>query len=362
MGVGWKVFLILFAIIAVVFLVIALTPQKAGPYPAPSPGVPTTPSGIQCPSDLTWAGTMTVQNVLNTTGAQTYDNTMNIYSVNGDGSLNYVTQITDTTAGAVSLTCGVPYAAKILSVNSKEVAGDSSRLRRVISSSGAANVRVDDMGVLYFTPTGAMGAITVGSENHGHLEVRAFNVLQNAYMYKVDSADSGTTYTSLDGVRFTNASEAAVTTVGLGGEFHVKLYARTNHSDLDFNDLGVYFLVDAATDTWKEPTIKFDGATATRVDGSFNADESIAYSNYEYAYLISKDRHLLNNNQIEIDIQFFALAGQNPAGAHNISTDFAAIGRYASTADSTDLKVGSVDDSSSRTSVYTLFDVEWAIA
>src|SRR3990167_6388509 len=133
-------------------------------------------TSVSCPSDQTWTGTVSVQNLLNDTGSETFDTSMYFYEIKADGSedaLSYneigkegfATSITDTTSGSVTLSCGKRYATKILSVSG--AAGDPSLVRSIISKSGVADAKVNDDGVLVFSPRDNSGALTLGVHQIG---------------------------------------------------------------------------------------------------------------------------------------------------------------------------------------------------
>jgi len=346
----WAWFLIVIGAIVVIMFLIGTIPQKERPI---GDG---TGDGVvdlsACPSDLTWSGSVDVQNIFNTSGAETYDTTAYFYKA---GTEDLKTSITDTTAGAVTLTCGKSYDVKVLSVSG--AAGDQSRIRT--SSHGT----VSDEGVVTFMATGDGERLTFGMHQQGVIEMRVFDLINDGFVFANGEA-SATAYISTDGANWTNTNtDDAPTVVGTAGEWHQKLFVRATVTDQNVNDLGTYVLIDASTTVWDTPTVRIDGAIATDIISTgLNPDEVKAYSTYEYAYLIDKSNNIVNNKEIIVDVSIFALAGTDPTEADDIAIDHATIGRYSSITGANVLKVGSVDDSSLRTSVYALHDADFAVS
>ena len=286
---------------------------------------------------------------------------MNFYQVDASGVQGALyTSITDTSSGSVTLACGEKYVVETRSTSG--AAGDSA----IISSANLAGATIDSAtGKLTFTPTGNGGTLTVMSHQHGNSEVRAFDLINNAFLFD-DQDASATDYETTDGVKFngTTVGDNGIT-VGSGGELRVRVYYRANQIDEDANDIGgTYVLVDAATSAWDgtRRTMTINGVISPDVTTSLNADEKSAYSNYEYVYKIPAGLDITNSKETLLDFSLFAKSGQNPTGAHNVSIDFAPIGKFASQLNSDTLKIGSVLDDSANTDVHTRFDTEFAIA
>ncbi len=356
MGGGLKAILVIIAIAVIAILVIALVPMKV----VTDGDDDITTSAISCPSDMDWAGTITLQNTLNTSGTTTFDASLYVYAVNG-GELQHQSTLTDTTSGAATLTCGQPYAAKVLSTSG--AGGDSSAIKAVLSSSGVKNARVEN-GVLYFTPSGARGSLTVAGEQMGVPEFRVFDVINNDFMHLSGSAlVNQYTYNDTDGGNWTSgASNETGVAVSAGGEYHSKIYMRTKVAGWDYNDRGIYMLVDAAPATWLNPTVKFDGAAATEAKSSMTANELIAYAGYEYAFLIPQSRDIVSNKELLVDFSMYALPGTDPSSQSHFQIDWAPIGTYATIANANNLALGAVDDTSSRTQINTLTDMLFNVA
>jgi len=342
---GTNTALMILGFVAVVGLLVWIAmgvQQRAVPGPVTEEGVPISVATAGCPTDLVTTATISVENVLNTTGAETYNTTMYIFSKDGE-----VQSITDTTAGTASLTCGQSYTGKIISTDG--AAGDSSEIL------GTTSGKVTDGNVEFKASSRAL-TLSLETNQRGVPEVRARDIVNDAFMY--DTSDvTNLDYETTDGVIFSSTTDNATgTAVGSGSELHVTQYVRANVDDNDFNDRGIYVLIDAASNVWNIPTVKIDGKVASEASGMLNSDEKIAYNDYEFVYFIPADREVTKNKEVAVDLSIFALGGVDPTGANNVSVDYAVIGQYESTQKTNVIKVGAVKDDSSKTQVYTLHD------
>lgn len=318
------------------------------------PSAPLSPTGVvsTCPDDQDWSGTINVRNSLNDTGSETYDTTMRFYTSPDSGDTTPQSSTTDTTDGAVTLTCGQTYVAKILSTSG--AAGDASRIlagqKYTLNSDGTAT----------FTANGARDSITFVSAQHGLPEFRAKDLISDGYMHDdQDQGGSATDYETVDGTLFFGTTNRTCITIDAGGELAWVEEIRANVDDQFINDLGMYVLYDFANTIFDETSLQVTGDSVTLTDAEtadlLTTDEAIAYTDYEKIYYYNAEM-LTKSNKLDVATSLFALGGQNPTGAHNVSMDYAPIGRYGSTADSTILKVGAVDDSTSRSDVHTRTD------
>jgi len=298
-----------------------------------------------CPSDLTWSGTVDVQNTINEGSAETYDTTAYFY-VSGTDVLK--TSISDTTAGAVSLTCGQVYDVKVLSTSG--AAGDGGYIYS--TTHGTAN---DDGSVTFTATSTNAGRITLGMNQHGVPEIQVFDASTAAFV----NEGAGTTgYKATDGVNWTSSTNnTQPKIVGSGGEIDYVISLRSTVSDENLNDFGIYVLIEAPTNIWDVPVVKADGVTLEDVKGTLNPDEAKAYSNYEYVYLIPQGSEVSLNDKVTIGFNIFALSGQNPGTSDDIEMDFAMRGTYTSIDNANILKVGAVDDTTSQAQVYGLHDM-----
>ncbi|MFW5793864.1 MAG: hypothetical protein ACOCV1_00040 [Bacillota bacterium] len=317
-----------------------------------APGVCSTP----CPDDLTWSGNVDVNNVLNQSGEETYDTTMYFFNYN-DGNLGGLkTKLTDTTDGTATLTCGNTYLVEVISTDGD--GGDSAEIL-----AGPQGVEITDDGSAIFTACGDGENIVFNMNQRGVPEVRARDVINDGFLYDYSSDEDASDYETTDGVVFTSTSGNTTNyTIDSSGEFHIIQYIRANSDDTDFNDLGIYVLIDASSSVYEEPTVKIDGVVAENAKEELNSDEAIAYSDYEYVYKIGKDRQVTKNNPLSVEVNGFALSGVNPAVGDDISIDYAVIGKYASTSETNTIKIGAVKDDSSKTQVYNKFDTELRVA
>jgi hypothetical protein len=311
----------------------------------------------QCPSDYGFSGTVTVQNDLNTTGAETFDTTMYFYTIDANGNEVFEKSSTDTTSGTLTLSCGSTYVARVLSVDG--AAGDSSVINSA-SMSGATSLGAVKDGGWKFVVTKASGALTFKVHQHGLIQLRAFDIENNNYLYNV-TADTATEWTDDTSANFTSiTANNTATAVGTSGSYNVRLEIQTQNADESFNDQGVYILVDASSAVWAVPTLKVSGSTLTNIKGSLPADEAVAYADYEYVYKTSSN--FINPDKISVEYLSTAVSGVNPTGANAPVIALAPIGSYTSVSDSNLLKFGSVKDDSSKTAVYTLYTINFFIS
>src|SRR3990167_3007491 len=247
-GSGWKVIGIVAVIAVALFLVMGLfgTEQSTS-------GTGSTSSGVdvsQCPSDLTWSGTVNVQNVLNSSATQNYDSTVYFYKTGTD---ILKTSITDTTSGSVTLTCGETYDVKILSTGTSTRTGDGGRIRS-LSASGSV---INDDGSATFLAKGDGETLTIGTNEWGTLELRVYDNDQASFVQHPDGGSSN--YSFIDGENFTGSGVNGFD-VDSGGEINLNYDLRAYNSSLAYNEYGVYILVDADTSLYDVPTIRVDGA------------------------------------------------------------------------------------------------------
>ncbi|MEK6880659.1 MAG: hypothetical protein AABY22_13665 [Nanoarchaeota archaeon] len=349
MGPGAKVFLWLVGIILV--SVVAMSLFGGSQQQLPTGGAEG--STDNCPSDLSWSGTIDVRNSLNISGAETYDTTAYFYFAGTD---DLKVSITDTTAGAVTLTCGESYDVKILSTSG--ATGDSAKIV------GISQGTVDPSGEsATFKATGNGNRITISSQQHGVSEVQVYSNIDKAFFR---SAIDTTAYNSTDGVSWNNTgSQADSYAIGSGGELDVSVSLRSTTSDENLNDLGLYLLIDAATTVYDTPVMRLNGAAMTDVkDSGLTPSETLAYSAYEYIFLIPSSTDVILNDKVTLDFDIFALSGVNPGASDNIEFDIAPVGSYVSIGNpkASVLAFGSVQDDTSQTVVFTLFDMIFNIS
>jgi hypothetical protein len=352
MGDGWKIFgVVAFLIVLGIVLLAVFGTDGTTQTQIQGDGVTDSGEVFNCPSDLGWSGTITVQNNLNTTGAETFDTTMYFYDEEG----KFVSSITDTTSGSVTLTCGKAYMAKILSVDA--AAGDSGRIISA-SGSGVDNPRVEG-GVLKFTALGDSGSLTVKSPQHGLPQIRVYDVENDGYLYAA-GRNSATEWNTTDPANFTSVTDNTTqTAVGSGGSFHIKIEVQTQNADELFNDLGVYLLIDENTNNWSVPAVKVDGSTLTNIKSSLPGPEAVAYSDYEYIYKVEQGKDFVNPDKIILDVASAAKAGVDPGLEAAPNMELAAIGTYTSVDDANILKIGAVDDTTSNSQVYALRNIDF---
>ena len=205
----------------------------------------------------------------------------------------------------------------------------------------------------------ALETYTVGGYQHGVLEVRTKDILNNNFMFDNNAGDAGALDYETDGVTFTSTTANTTnTSVGSGGEFHVIQYFRPTVDDNIWGDIGgSYMLVEAPVSIWNEPTVRLNGVLLANVKGQMNSDESKAYTGYEEVY--KYDSFVKRQQEAAVDLDLFALSGVDPASG--IEIDHASRGAFASVSNSNIVKEGAVDDSTSLTQIHTLIDTNYFI-
>ena len=104
--------------------------------------------------------------------------------------------------------------------------------------------------------------------------------------------------------------------------------------------------------------MKVDGVTLTSIKDQMNADEIVAYSDYEFVFKV--DTYVKRTATHLADFSVFAQGGVDPLSQTGVDVqlDFAARGVYASTTNTDNAKTGSVQDNTgTRTAVFNLDDV-----
>lgn len=305
---------------------------------------------MACPDSLTWSGVVDLQNRQNAS-TETFDSTMYFYNT-ADNSLK--SKITDTTAGAVTLTCGQQYRVEVISTSG--ASGDGSTL----FSSDLGEVNSD--GNLIINACGSGSTFTIQGEQHGLLKIRSYDLKENANAFNNASSTAGT-YVTVSPANFTSTTNnATATAVGVSGDLDFRHEIRAQIEDENVNDRGVYVLVDLDPTIWQEPTVQIDGSTVSNYKGSLNADEKSAYSNYEFVYLIPASKKITLNADVKVRFNILAVSGVNPTATANPLIDYAPVGKYASNVQNNVLKIGSVQDDSSKTVVHTKFQTIQAIS
>ncbi|MEA3430335.1 MAG: hypothetical protein U9R08_03605 [Nanoarchaeota archaeon] len=298
-----------------------------------------------CPTDLDTALTLTVNNGLNTTGIETYDNTGYLYKVvNGQESLK--STITDTTAGTATLDCGSDYVYRQVSADGSS--GDSA----MIMSVGAGDATVVEGGrAVKFTATGPSLNLELVSKQHSPIKIRVYDNDQSGWVY--DGSDNDATDFETTGATFKSTTgNTTATAVGASGDIDFNIEAEATISDGDVADLGLYILIDASTSDFQEPTVKFEGSKLSVFD-LVDKKESTSYSSYEYVYKLEADQAsaLIEDDDVSIELEVEAVDGVNPTS--DIVIAFATIGAARATS-GYDVRYSSVTDASSPAAIYTL--------
>lgn len=314
-----------------------------------SVAVPTSDSGValtQCPDDGDTSLTLNVFNLLNETGSENYDITGYLYMIDGE-SEKRIMSITDTTAPTAStIVCGEKYAFKPVAADGAN--GDNSRILSVASG----DAEVDEDGNLIFVADSSNEYIDVYMGQHGTIEMRAFDNVNNGFMY--DNADSSNSDYETTGVTWTSTTNNATAYSEANG-LDITFTVRSTGSDTNFNDLGFWILLDDfSTNVWEEPVVKVDGVKVEEASDLMNSDEKKAFDGYEYVYFVSADKDVKDSpDYIEVRVISSLLAGASATA--DLDVDFQPRGKYLST-NGIDVNVGAVKDDTSQTAVYTRQD------
>lgn len=298
-------------------------------------------SNSVCPDDGDSTVTLDVQNHLNTTGAETFDTAYVLKGANGDYEDG-----TDTTAGSETLNCNEEYTISFRSADGSQ--GDNSKVEKVLIGPGA---KINEDGTVTFTPDRSSYTLRVGISQHGIPEIRVFDEDANGYVFDSGGATANS-YKTTD-VTFQSTANQTALAVGAGGEINYRYDIRSTTPDSNVNDHYILVLVDAATGTWNEPNLVFDGSSLSNVKGSgLTAGESLRYADYEYIYKITD---IVDDDEKTLDVNFDARDGVNPGATADPSVDFAVAGKFLSI-DGITNKIGAATDASTPTDVFTRYN------
>lgn len=247
--------------------------------------------------------TQIYQSIGNTTGSETFSATAHLFEVAADGTLKAANS---STSGQFDVNCGTEYVSKILGEAGD--GGDNSIVEEVLSSTGVDNVRIED-GNVRFVVTSPNPSLRLGVFQHGTLEFRMFNNIDNGFACNSD--DSCTDFES-QGVIFESTTNGTALAVGTNDEIDFDLEIRTTRDDTEANDRGTCILQDAPTTEMADPTVRLDGELLTDAEATLSENTKREYgSTFEHFFCFNKKirrtpKTVLNWNQ-------FALSGVNPS-------------------------------------------------
>ncbi|RLE47382.1 hypothetical protein DRJ25_02520 [Candidatus Woesearchaeota archaeon] len=311
-----------------------------GPQPQPTPQ----PTEDICKETATTTLKINVYNPLNTSGSENYDVTLYGFV---DGSLTYT--VTDTTnPSGITVNCGEEIVFK--AVGTDGASGDKSFIEAASGSGG--DIKVVD-GNLVVRPTKSTMTVNLQIEQHATLECRAYDNVNEGLMYNSDDA-SNTDYEP-DGVVWTSVNGNSTAYSEADG-VDITFTCRAIQSDTDYNDRGIWVLIEAPSSVWDEPTVSLNGRTLSEASALLNEDERKAYSDYEYVYFIPEDTIIRDGGEgMKLRVQMELLDGVS-AATSDPEIDFAVRTQYKTT-DGLDVKIGAVDDSSSTSQIIALYDM-----
>ncbi|MEM2121744.1 MAG: hypothetical protein QXU20_03765 [Candidatus Woesearchaeota archaeon] len=316
------------------------------PTPTPTPTPQPQPQPTTCPSTGLTNLRLEVINTANETGSESFDVTAYLYKIN-NGVEEYVTTITDTTnPAAIAIDCGYDYVLKPVSTDG--ASGNSGKFTKVISGSGS----IRD-GWLYFSARSANQQLIVGMDQHATLQCRAYDNKQKGLVFNDDDA-SNTDYEG-DGVVWTSTiNNSSPTNEALGIDFSFDCVAV--QTDTNYNDRGVWVLIEAPTTTWSTPVVYVNGNRISESSGLMTPYEARAFANYEYKFLIPESVVIKDAGEgIDLRVVLSLLPGVTSANA-DPEIDLVPRGSYLSI-DGVTVKVGAARDDSATTLIYSVYDM-----
>ena len=299
-------------------------------------------------------GTLYIQayNVINTSGAEYYAMTFNVYDSNGVKVGTITTPSSSSSWGNATFNCGEKLLLRGISADG--ASGDNARVRTIAQGKGAKIVNGGDLEV---TIDDNEVYVIVGTSQHATLEFRAWDKVEASWIY--DDQDASNNDWETTGVTFKSKTDNSTPiTVGTDGYLDMKYEVRTVQTDTDYADFGMYILVDADKTDWKEPSVKWEGKTLKPID--LTGDEAAAYSAYEYVYYVDASVMGIDGDPSEpvvsrtprtLDFYIEAKSGVNPDMDPVIA--FASIGQYNSIVAGRTGR-GAVKDDGSNSQVFTL--------
>lgn len=316
-----------------------MTDTGTGDGDADGDGV--TPSTSVCPSTGYTAVRFDVQNNINTATLEEFNLTMTCV---GQSDTVTITDTSGTTATS-NFVCGDTYTCYITSTAG--AAGDGSYVQSILSGDGT----ITSDGQLRFTAAGAGQSFQLKVDQLGVTEARMWDVKNAAWMY--DTGDASASDYETDGATFTSTTDNTTEmAVGTGGEVHVQMYIRSTAIDNALNDgRGLLIAFDGLVTTWDTPTMILDGQVLSDCKSSLDANEALALNTYEHVYCYTGSKTFAQNGEGMIDMQVFALSGQNPAtgGTHDLQIDVIPRGQKASALNGNEFIQSAYDDTSSHT-------------
>lgn len=323
---------------------------------SPTPTVPGEDLGVDlgtCPTDGDSSVKFYMRNAVNDSGTQYYSATTYAFSEDG----GYLT-LTDTIGtSATTLNCGYTYIIKPVSTDGNRSA--SARITKVTGTGVKTTLNSD--GTVTIKPTSGNGAVYMTSKEHGTIEFKAFDNVQDGWInathtsvgYYEGGADGqapGSTSYIMNNPIFHSVNSNSTAYDETNG-IDITYYVRAHNATTDFNDLGTYILLDdVPVDTYATPTIKVNGQTLESVKGTLSPQEEAGWSGYDYIYFFDKPIKD-GSDYIKVDIIAELLSGAS--ASTDVSIDFGSKGAYL-TNDGTKVNQGGVKDDTSYTDTYDL--------
>lgn len=331
-------------------LIVGLSFGGVGPFSATAtpdqttPGQTTSPSMSLCPDSQQTSVTVTQYNQKNTGQTETYDQTARLYRVGSDGGESLFATLSQTTNTETTVNCGDTYRLRL------ESSDDSNARIDGVRSGDGASVSSNNRHI-QFTAKGAVYNLEFDSAKRGSLLVRAFDLQNNGFVF-TDTAANANSYQAA-GVTFQSTQDnATATALGEGDLLDWRFDIKADSSSVDANDFGIYMLVDASTNVYEEPSVRFDGQTLQDVTGSLDTFERRAFSEFEYVYRLDG---AIENRDRSLSFSIQSLADVTPTASDDIQISFAGIGAVKQTAGNS-MRYAATNDASSPQAVFTQQD------
>lgn len=316
-------------------------------------GTPVSNVGLYAGCGDTKTTTMNVTTLsnLNTTGAEGFSMTLQVYSETGE---SFGTLTTATTGGTATVDCGRKYILHGIAANADE--GDNT----VFKSVTAGNAQIDASGNLVVVADQPNVRVTARVDQHGIMQARGFDIKNNGFMFAEGATGGTATEWISSPAVFESTTNATNMTVGVGGEVHGKYYIRSTRTDTNFNDRGICMFVDATAAIYEQPTVYINGALVTDSKAALLPNENDKYGSVAKLGVYCTDVNPLLQKEANIDLDVFAKSGVDPATANFVNMTLVTRGQFLSK-DGVTTKVQLVDDTTAVAPIYAPFNIVQAV-
>jgi len=304
-----------------------------------------------CPDDGDTSLKIEIKNSGNLTGDEEYDISGYLYRIEG-GQEVYFTAIADNTnPTATTIDCGYDYIYKM--VGASGASGDLT----VISSVIGEGTIVD--GNLKFTADKSNMNFILKVPQHASLEATAYDNINRGGIYESSSDEDQNNY-EVDGVVWQSTVNNTVYTETNGIDISFTL--RAVETDTEYNDRGIFVLVEAPVAVWTAPSIKIEGTKLEDATSLLNSHERISYADYEYVFMIPQSLSIKDEpDGVELRWGMNLATGVGSASA-DPEVDLAVRSQALSIDGFTVFGPTAVTDAATPVTVHTHFDMSLDIA